>query len=256
MTRRSSRWPPAWSWRARWRGVAGCRRWPVVAALIGLVGYVLATHDPNLASPPVAVVLTFYTLGRSGAARRAFCGSSCWRVSDSRRSGPFRPAQGVLGERCVVLAGHGDGPARGGGAARPPEPLSRQLADAAEQLRAEQDHNAAQATAEERNRVARDLHDVVAHCVSVMVVQAGAARLVAAHELNRRGPGAGGHRRLWARRDGRPSSHRRGPAPPDDPGFGRGAGLGDLGLLTERIRAAGVPTRLHILGSPNSAAGG
>ena len=64
--------------------------------------------------------------------------------------------------------------------------LSARLAEAAAQLRAEQDLHAAQATAEERNRVARDLHDVVAHCVSVMVVQAGAARLVAARDQPKR----------------------------------------------------------------------
>lgn len=52
-------------------------------------------------------------------------------------------------------------------------------------LEREQDAQAQQAVVEERARIARELHDIVAHNMSVMVVQAGAAR----RSLDRR-PGA------------------------------------------------------------------
>ncbi len=50
------------------------------------------------------------------------------------------------------------------------------LADRAERAERERDLLARERVADERNRIARELHDIVAHSVSVMVVQAAAAR--------------------------------------------------------------------------------
>lgn len=52
---------------------------------------------------------------------------------------------------------------------------ARELADRAERLEAERDQRARRAVAEERARLARELHDVVGHGVSVIVVQSVAA---------------------------------------------------------------------------------
>jgi signal transduction histidine kinase len=46
----------------------------------------------------------------------------------------------------------------------------------AEQRRVNREQRASQAVAEERNRIARELHDVIGHSVSVMTVQASAVR--------------------------------------------------------------------------------
>ncbi len=55
----------------------------------------------------------------------------------------------------------------------------RLLKERAEQLEREQHAEAEKAVTEERTRIARELHDIVAHQVSLMTVQAGAAKVVA-----------------------------------------------------------------------------
>jgi len=57
--------------------------------------------------------------------------------------------------------------------------LRESLLERAERAEALRDSLAQQAVVEERTRIARELHDVLAHSMSLMVVQAGAARRVA-----------------------------------------------------------------------------
>jgi signal transduction histidine kinase len=107
------------------------------------------------------------------------------------------------------------------------------------------------AVAEERARIARELHDIVAHAVSVMVLQVGAVRHKLPDELAEdsdalRGVERAGRtalaemRRLLAamRRDG------------DDVEFAPQPGLDGLDALVEEIGRAGLPVELHVDGQP------
>jgi signal transduction histidine kinase len=65
-----------------------------------------------------------------------------------------------------------------GRAARNQTMLARELAEKAERAEHARDEDERRAIAVERNRIARELHDVLAHNLSVMVVQAAGARQV------------------------------------------------------------------------------
>jgi signal transduction histidine kinase len=60
--------------------------------------------------------------------------------------------------------------------------LTQQLAARGRELEAERELFAAEAVRYERVRIARELHDIVAHCVSVMVIQASAGQRLTATE--------------------------------------------------------------------------
>ena len=121
----------------------------------------------------------------------------------------------------------------------------RLRSERAAQLLEEQAAEARRIVIEERTRIARELHDVVAHRVSLMTVQAGAAKAVAAEDPE------GALRAMAAVEEaGRQAldelRHLLGVLRPETglDGLGPQPGLADLPRLVEQTRGAGLDVSL------------
>ena len=231
--------------------VAWRRRAPTAAAgvaITAMLAYQFATGDPRMTFEPYAVALTFYMLGRqaptrhprtTSAALLAFALAALW-IMFRHTAGDWAAA--ALGGWMLfatlpwalglLVARH--------------SALGRQLEAETLRLREDQELLAREAANEERYRMARELHDVVAHCVSVMVIQASAARLVVADDARaartalRTVETCGREAMVELRRIVGAVRRSDGELPSGAPG------LTQLGVLVERSSAAGVPTRLRL----------
>jgi signal transduction histidine kinase len=115
----------------------------------------------------------------------------------------------------------------------------------------ERDAAARIAVAEERARIARELHDIVAHAVSVMVLQIGAVRHNLRGELRDdadalRGVERTGRTALAEMRRLLGAMRSDG----DDLDLAPQPGLGGLDSLLDEVGRAGLPVRLHVDGEP------
>jgi signal transduction histidine kinase len=127
--------------------------------------------------------------------------------------------------------------------------LARHDRELVSQLRAAQAGLAERARAEERNRIARELHDVIAHTLTVSLLHVTSARLAVEHD-----PADAARALAEAERLGQESLaevrlavgmlHRN-----EDPGRTTPLpGAGDLPALVERFRSAGADVTLAVEG--------
>jgi signal transduction histidine kinase len=226
------------------------RRWPVAAVWIGVAGGIVETaagvplHKPF--SPMIVLFLVLYSLGLYEPARRALpafalaLAGTFVQIVMAKANGERYDVTdfGFIG--ALMLA-----PLLVGMAIRTRAHEARELTRRAERLEREQ----LAAVAEERARIARELHDVIAHSVSVMVVQAGAAEEVLTRSPARavdpiRAVQETGRQALvemsrlvgLLREDG------------EELGLAPQPGIDALGALLAQVRDSGLPVELRVDG--------
>lgn len=156
------------------------RRYPmeVIVWTIGmlLVSGAFPNEVPDTVLPLPLLVLTAFTAGREapsgrvaalGAVAIATAVAIPFTSGDDEENTPVEDLIAV-----AVIVG---GSAGAGHLLRVRRQETAQLQALTEQLAAEQEARAEAAVAEERTRMARELHDIVAHSVSLIAVQAAAA---------------------------------------------------------------------------------
>jgi signal transduction histidine kinase len=159
------------------------RRHPLAVSLVtGLAtaGYGLAPY-PDLAMPiPIGGVVGMYSVAAWGSRRAArFAGLFAAVVAVVSLSLPRTDAD-LVDAAFVSLALAGAWLL--GDRARVQRALAAELQERAARLERERADEARRAVASERTRIARELHDVVAHHVSMMVVQAEAGPVAVEHD--------------------------------------------------------------------------
>jgi signal transduction histidine kinase len=227
------------------------RRHPLAALALAVtvqVALLAAGYEDLLVSAFVAVLVVLYTVVLHGPPRRARLATAvAVAVVGTAFVAAGRPdilASIAVWTAAVWAAGLAEGAARR---------QAQRLQDVAVRLARERDARTRLAVIEERVRIARELHDSVAHTVSVMVLQAGAAEqvlasspakaLAAARAVEAKGRDALHelHELLGVLRDDEDTSPRA-PQP----------GLTDLDTLIAHVARTGLPVELHVRGEAAS----
>jgi signal transduction histidine kinase len=217
---------------------------PLPATACLFVVAVLAESQTSAADQPVvwfALLGLSWGLGAHEEGRRMVGGIAmlvCGIIATTAISGPLTLSDVLF--PCLLTVAF----CLAGRTARSRSRLAGELHEAAARARERRAAAAERAVAEERRRIAREMHDVVAHSVSVMVVQAGGARRILEREPARAQAAArliaGTGREAIVELQRLLGVLQVDPGPPPT--------LEELDGLVERARAAGLPVALEIEG--------
>ena len=243
-----------------WRAVAGGfaaallawrRQAPIlVAALVVLVN--VLTDPEAQFSTLLSLVLVCFTVGYETRPPRSYAGLAIVLVPFIGVSivDGFEPSD--LAAALVFFAG----PWTVGSVTRDRATRAEEAVARADRLEAEREQEAARIAQQERTRIARELHDIVSHSISVVTIQTQAVRrrLGPDHARGGRGPRRRrGHRPRGAGRDApalRRAAHRRASPPRSAPQ----PGLSELGRLVEQSSAGDMRPRCASRATPSSSA--
>ena len=150
---------------------------PMVTALSTLVGLVVMavflTQPPNLVSAVLMLIATGYAVGRHMGGRPSAIIVALGTAVIVTLSILFDPNDILFPVTFFWIV-----PWLAGRTIRNQTRLARELSEKAERAQHAHEEDERRAIALERTRIARELHDVLAHNLSVMVVQAAGARQV------------------------------------------------------------------------------
>jgi signal transduction histidine kinase len=221
------------------------RRWPI-AVLVAILIVAVAVPSAAVFSPPAIVAV--YTIASLRPWRVAVvCAIASAVALDLHRLlwGYSLPLLGVIAGLALSGAALALGLYQATRLA-----YFEELRERAARLERERELLDEQAASQERLRIARELHDVVAHNVSLMVIQAQALTATAGDSDAAR---HGAHTIAELGRDAMSEMHRTlelmRAEGPDDERTPQPA-LHDLGPLLERAHAAGVNVELSVSGAP------
>jgi signal transduction histidine kinase len=229
--------------------LCGRRRWPVSCAvgsclvLVAQAG--LGVPEDELVVPLLLIFTACFALGRYADLVGGIAGLLVVDLAVHESEGLQVPsAQDVLWVLTLTA-----GPWLAGRLVAAHVRRGEELARQAQQLVVEQAQLSERLVADERRRLARELHDIIAHSISVMVVQAGAAS-----DLLRRDPDATARALAEIQAAGRSALDETGRLlhllrENADSELGPQPAAGDLPGLVESFRSAGLDVRLAIDGS-------